>query len=133
MVKNVVKNVNFSQFFTKYCKRKTKISIYMINFTLKMQNFPGIWSKIASKIHFSSKLQRFPSKSKISWEWDSQIPFFPPWMVVLRLLISAHNAALQEIMQRTLSILRNKLCVIVSKTWRATIDMSCCAIPYSVT
>ena len=56
MVKNCIKNVNFLQIFRIFWKKNTKISILMVNFI--------------------SKLQIFPSKSKISREWDSQIPHF---------------------------------------------------------
>ena len=68
----------FLQIFRDFCKKKTKICIKMLNFSLK--------------------LQIFPSKSKFSREWDYQIPHFfhacnvwPSSMISWRLHGSASN------------------------------------------
>ena len=54
-----------------FSRNMVKMSVKKCEFVRKRQKYP---TKVTN---FPSKSQRFPSKSKISQEWDSQIPFCP--------------------------------------------------------
>ena len=70
MVKFFIKNGNVLQMFSNFCKKKTEISISMINFPSKLKRFP-------SKSTFFMTMMRFPNSPFFS-SIPVHCPLLPP-------------------------------------------------------